>query len=140
MEEVCLAPDGSEMLTFGMKQDLSTYIMVLSIACFPLAVVLLGPRLLFAVGRRFGAYLRAKTAGRRAQILQLTEDEEREFLAKGGDRRSSDEEEWESIDAYATGTAKNGEKADPEWDGFIGFFHPFWWVIFISGRQWSYYC
>jgi alpha-1,2-mannosyltransferase len=124
MAEKCLAPDGSEMVTFGMSRDLRSMLLVLSIACVPLATVLLGPRLFFYVGRRFGDYLRAKTAGRRAQILQLTEDDEKEYLAQGGDRRSSDE--WESVDAYTTGTAKNGEKADPEWDGFIGFFHPFW--------------
>lgn len=124
MAEQCLAPDGSEMVTFGVKSDLRTMLLILFIASFPLTTVILGPKLLFYVGRKFGYYLRAKTAGRRAQILQLTEDDEKEFLARGGDRSSSDE--WESIDAYTTGTAKNGEKADPEWDGFIGFFHPFW--------------
>ena len=31
----------------------------------------------------------------------------------------------ESVDAYAVGFAKNGEKGEQEWDGIVGFFHPF---------------
>lgn len=87
-------------------------------------LMILGPKLLFRVGSTFGYYLRKKTAGRKAQILELVEAEEKEFQEEGGEPRDSDE--WENVEAYAVGSAKNGEKADKEWDGVVGFFHPFW--------------
>ena len=74
--------------------------------------------------------MRKKTAGRKAQILELVGNEQREWEEKGGkEKERRDSDEWETVDSYATGTAKNGEKAvDAEWDGIVGFFHPFWWV------------
>lgn len=89
-------------------------------------MVLLGPKLFFWFGNTLGFYLRNKTAGRKAQILESVVQDEAEWekSGKGKDRRDSDE--WESVDAYAAGSAKNGEKADQEWDGIVGFFHPFW--------------
>ena len=70
-----------------------------------------------------GFYLRNKTAGRRAHILDLSEKDGKEYAERNG-RRDSDE--WENVESYAAGTAKNGEKGDKEWDGIVGFFHPFW--------------
>ena len=46
---------------------------------------------------------------------------------------NEDQDGWEAIDAYGLGSAKNGEKAEQEWDGIVGFFHPFWFVaLFVS--------
>ncbi|KAE9377431.1 glycosyltransferase family 4 protein [Stipitochalara longipes BDJ] len=122
-EQVCLAPDGSEVWTFGTNNLPRTIIVALTLGCIPLAIVLLGPKLVFWLGRIAGTYLRNKTAGRKAQILELTEKDQAEWEEDGKDRRNSDD--WESIDTYAVGTAKNGEKGEEEWDGIVGFLHPF---------------
>jgi alpha-1,2-mannosyltransferase len=103
-----------------------TIIITLTLACIPLFSVLLGPKLIFWVGGIAGRYLRTKTAGRKAQILELTEKDQVEWEEDGKDRRNSDE--WENVDSYALGTAKNGEKGEEEWDGVVGFLHPFWYV------------
>lgn len=58
--------------------------------------------------------------------MEMVEKDESQWSTGDGERRGSDE--WESVDAYAVGTAKNGEKTEEEWDGIVGFFHPFWWV------------
>lgn len=100
-------------------------ILALLLACLPLTTILLGPKLLFYVGGTFGYYLKKKTAGRRAHILELTVADEKAFLAKGGDRRGGSDE-WENVEAHAVVTAQNGEKGDEQWDGIVGFFHPFW--------------
>lgn len=118
----CRAPDGTPQ--WRIASPSKTVLIVLILACTPITVMLLGPKILFYVGRTLGFYLRKKTAGRKEQILQVTADEEKEFLAKGGDKRNSDD--WETVETSAVGTAKNGEKAEPEWNGFVGFFHPFW--------------
>jgi len=127
MTETCRAPDGREVHTFGMTKS-TTIMVALVLGFFPLVVVLFGSKLLFWLGSTLGFYLRNKTAGRKAQILEATiqEEEEWEKGGKGKERRHSDE--WESVDAYAVGTARNGEKGEQEWDGIVGFFHPFWSV------------
>jgi alpha-1,2-mannosyltransferase len=104
---------------------------VLPILCLtPLATLILFPLLWRAVGAFLGWYLRKKTDGRRCHILELVEADEKKYLEEK--RRSSSSEssgedgEWEKLDAYTTGTAENGGKGDDDWDGIVGFFHPFW--------------
>jgi alpha-1,2-mannosyltransferase len=123
-DEQCIAPDGNPYITFGLGPSTRTLIIIAILACLPLTTILLGPKLFFYVGGRFGYYLRRRTAGQRERILQVTADDEKDFLARGEDKSSSDG--WEEVDAAVTGTANNGDTADPEWDGFVGFFHPFW--------------
>jgi alpha-1,2-mannosyltransferase len=123
MAETCKAPDGSDAITFGLTKS-SSIMLVGILGCLPLVTILLGPRLVFWVGSILGSYLRGKTAGRRAQILEMTEKDEAEWEKHKEGRRDSDE--WENVDAYAVGTAGNGEKGASEWDGVVGFLHPFW--------------
>lgn len=125
MADTCRAPDGSAMWTLGLGSKTTTMVLVMAIACTPILTLLLGPKLLFRVGSIFGYYLRKKSARRKAQILEMVEADEKKFAAEGGDRRDSDE--WENVEAYTTGTSSNGEAAGKEWDGIIGFFHPFWY-------------
>ncbi len=104
-------------------------VLVVSVLAFlPLLTVLLGPRIVAAASRAVGWYLRRRTAGRRAQILERVGGEEKAPAEDQSARRDSDEE-WENVESYAAGTAKNGEKADKEWDGLVGFFHPFWYAL-----------
>ena len=126
------------MWTLGLGSKFATLLWTFIIACFPMAAYVLGPKLLFSTGSLFGYYLRKKTAGRRAQILDLVESEEKEYLAENGKRRDSDD--WEEVEAYATASSNNGEKADKDWDGIVGFFHPFWYVADspVSHRIWSF--
>lgn len=126
MADKCTTPDGRGVWTFGLGSKTAAMIFVAVVACIPMTLILLGPKLLFYVGGWFGYYLKKKTAGRKAQILEMVEADEKEFLAKGGDRQE-DCEEWETVEAYTTGTSKNGETAEREWDGIVGFFHPFWY-------------
>lgn len=114
-------PSGSSSWTFG--SIWITLLVTFLVAIIPFVAISFGPKLIFKVGSMFGHYLRKKTAGRKAQILELVEADEKEFIAKGG-RRASDE--WENVDSFAGGTGKNRVKGDAEWDGIVGFFHPFW--------------
>jgi alpha-1,2-mannosyltransferase len=125
-DETCRAPNGSEMWTFGLSNKWVTLPFVIILASLPMFTLLLGPKVLFAIGRTFGYYLRKKTAGRRAQILELVAAEEEVYARE--EREKGDNDEWEAVEVY-TGSAKNGEKGDKEWDGIVGFFHPFWYIF-----------
>jgi alpha-1,2-mannosyltransferase len=114
------------MWTFGLSSKSRFLLTVLVLGFTPMTLIVLGPKFVSYIGGMVGYYLRRKTAGRRAQILDLVEQEEKEFQAENRERDDSDD--WENIDGHTTATANNGEKADKEFDGLVGFFHPFWYA------------
>ncbi|KAK3315380.1 GDP-Man:Man(3)GlcNAc(2)-PP-Dol alpha-1,2-mannosyltransferase [Apodospora peruviana] len=112
-----------------MDPKVLAFVAVPMLAVLPLASIFLLPILWRAVGSSLGWYLRRKTDGRRSQIVELMDTDERIYREKSEERRrdssGSDDDGWENVDAYSPGTAKNGEKGEEEWDGIVGFFHPF---------------
>ncbi|KAK0747480.1 hypothetical protein B0T21DRAFT_397832 [Apiosordaria backusii] len=105
-------------------------LVVVPALCLIPILALAGPLLCRAVGALLGWYLRKKTDGRLSHILELTEADEKKFREQQQGRRSSDgssgkDEEWEKVDTYTVGTSKNGDKGEEDWDGIVGFFHPF---------------
>ncbi|KAF8848296.1 glycosyltransferase family 4 protein [Acephala macrosclerotiorum] len=124
MGKTCAAPDGTQPITFGLTKW-NSILLVTVLGCLPMATILLGPRLVRWVGGTLGFYLRNKTAGRKAQILEMTEKDEAEWEKTKGKEGRRDSDEWENVDAYATGSVGNGEKGESEWDGIVGFYHPF---------------
>ena len=128
-DEVCYAPDGKPVWSFGLNNLPRTIILALLIGFVPLVTVLLGPKLVFWLGAWAGSYLRTKTAGRKSQILELTENNQKDWEEEQKDKKGRrDSDDWEKVDQHAAGTAKNGEKGEAEWDGIVGFFHPFWYA------------
>lgn len=85
--------------------------------------------LLSSVLRSIGWSIKKKTNARREAILARVRAEEEEFRskqAKSSPRTAAEDEDWEKVDNSALGNAGNGRAGDDEWDGIIGFFHPFW--------------
>ena len=76
-----------------------------------------------------GWYLRRRTAPRRSSILARVKIEEAQSSIAASQSSESDNGEWEKVERHAIGSAQNGEEADNEWEGIIGFFHPFWSVL-----------
>jgi alpha-1,2-mannosyltransferase len=129
MGEMCTAPDGSSASFLSLTPTRIVWLVTI-LGFTPITIILLGPRLIFWFGGILGFYLKKKTAGRKAQILEVVESEEEAWLKEGKGRRDS--EEWETVDAYTIGTAGNGEQGEKEWDGIVGFFHPFWYVLVLK--------
>ncbi|CAJ2512130.1 Uu.00g077550.m01.CDS01 [Anthostomella pinea] len=77
------------------------------------------------VGSSSGWYLRKKTEGRRALIVRATEESERTFRKQRSPRNDGSDDDWENIDSSTAATSNNGEKGGEDWDGIVGFFHPF---------------
>ncbi|KAL9596902.1 MAG: hypothetical protein Q9179_004466, partial [Wetmoreana sp. 5 TL-2023] len=72
-----------------------------------------------------GWYLRRKTAARRSLVLARVKLEESQLQLRERQSPNSDDGEWEKVEKHAVGSAPNGGEADDEWEGIIGFFHPF---------------
>ena len=98
---------------------------LLVILALAVSTLLLSPLLLRSLGQAVGRYLQKRTHARRSLVLSRAEKEEKDYASK----LKSDatvEEDWETVEGYAAATAKNGKKADQDWEGLVGFFHPFW--------------
>lgn len=136
MPDTC-PPDqhsGRRPFSFGMDPKVLTFIVVPIVAATPLASILLIPLLWRTIGSILGWYVRRKTEGRRAQIVELMEGDARRHNERTRQPGSAttkdsgsgeDSDGWENVDASGVGTASNGEKGEEEWDGIVGFFHPF---------------
>ncbi|KAL8662324.1 MAG: hypothetical protein Q9168_008275, partial [Polycauliona sp. 1 TL-2023] len=72
-----------------------------------------------------GWYLRRKTRARKITILARVKLEEARSQLYASQSPKSDDGEWEKVEKHTAGSAKNGGEADDEWEGIIGFFHPF---------------
>lgn len=76
--------------------------------------------------RIVGWSLRRKTQGRRELILSRVRIEEEEWLSRQKNSQKAEDEDWEKVEGYSAGTAPNGGSAGADWEGVVGFFHPFW--------------
>ncbi|KAL8758804.1 MAG: hypothetical protein Q9199_001215 [Rusavskia elegans] len=72
-----------------------------------------------------GWYLRRRTTSRKITILARVKLEEAQYQLSASQSHKSDDGEWEKVEKHTAGSAKNGGEADDEWEGIIGFFHPF---------------
>ncbi|KAK3371193.1 glycosyltransferase family 4 protein [Lasiosphaeria ovina] len=136
MAEMCAAPSGRKPFSFGLDPRVLALVVVPLVAVTPLASLFLVPLLWRALGSALGRYLRTKTDGRRGQILELMDADEKKYQDKkngdqapagqeGGGGGGGEDDGWENVDAYAVGTSQNGDKEEQEWEGIVGFFHPF---------------
>jgi hypothetical protein len=80
--------------------------------------------------RLIGWSLQCRTSKRRELIVSRVRTEEEASQADlRGPAEAEEDEDWEQIEGHAAGTAPNGElPREAEWEGIIGFFHPFWSV------------
>lgn len=117
-----------DALLFG---DLATITMSAVLALTILAFIPLAPFFaLFSIRqslRCLGLYLRHRTRVRRRTILTLAK---REIEVPEGDQetaqRAESDDDWERIDDLGAASAPNGQPMQhADWDGIIGFFHPF---------------
>lgn len=94
----------------------------------PVLAYFLVPTVAHALGVVAGTYLRKRTEGRRAQLLELMVSDEKAFQqAKESGRSSSDSNGWDHVEALSEKSAGGADKqASDSWSGIVGFFHPFW--------------
>ncbi|EFX06272.1 alpha-mannosyltransferase [Grosmannia clavigera kw1407] len=96
-----------------------------------LAAILLVPRLWRLTGSTVGWYVRQKSDGRRQRLLRVMaaeelifQDEKKTKANKKTDGGSS-ESDWENVEASPADSAASDDKGEQQWDGIVGFFHPF---------------
>ncbi|KAJ3958669.1 asparagine-linked glycosylation protein [Colletotrichum tropicale] len=118
MPETCSAPSGQKPFSFGLDPWTLAYVVVPIIAITPLATYIMIPMLMRGIGSLLGWYLRKKTEGRRAQLLELMTAEQQAFSQAQSVSNKT------NVQAQSSGSSAGGEK-DANWTGIVGFFHPF---------------
>ncbi|TQS38036.1 hypothetical protein Golomagni_01468 [Golovinomyces magnicellulatus] len=108
----------------GLQLQSFNMMLIFNLLSFATIILLfLNPLLILRVGKIVGRRLREKNVARRAKILQTIENEEKVW--KSVDKRRRDSDEWESVEGYTTETLSIKAVQSAEWDGIVGFFHPF---------------
>lgn len=117
---------------------LKTAITVLAL----LATCVLLPRLPLAVLRfvlrGVGWVIQKRTRSRREYILSRVRAEDEEASSKRSRSSSGahgEDEDWEKLDSSSSGSGTPGNNKAHEsddWNGIIGFFHPFWYGYYLS--------
>lgn len=84
-----------------------------------------------AVFRSVGWSLKNKTKARRELILAQVRIEEEQQQSKQAASSSAssagpEDDDWEKVDNTVPSVAGNGKPIGEDWEGIIGFFHPFW--------------
>jgi alpha-1,2-mannosyltransferase len=91
-----------------------------------LVSVIFLPRTLRFLCELVGHHLRRSCRTRRELLLARVADETKKHEAQQRNKHTEDDD-WEDVDTAAFVKSGNGSKADSDWDGIVGFFHPFWY-------------
>lgn len=91
------------------------------------------PAILRSAGAPLGTYLRRSSRTRRELLLARVASEQQTYEAKRKTEKSNEDDDWEEVESSTVGSAVNGGKADRDWSGIVGFFHPFWYALAHSG-------
>ncbi|KAF2117691.1 hypothetical protein BDV96DRAFT_570707 [Lophiotrema nucula] len=76
-------------------------------------------------GGTVGRYLRRSSQTRRALLQSRADKERRQHENEQPAQTTRSEDDWEEVEAAVVGSAVNGGRADGDWSGIVGFFHPF---------------
>ena len=90
----------------------------LSLLTSLLVSVILLPTIVRFLGQQVGHYLRRSCRTRRELLLARVANESK--------KNGAEVEGWEDIASVAEGI-RAGNKSDKQWEGIVGFFHPFWY-------------
>ena len=93
------------------------------------ASFLLGRWLVHRAGRAAGWYLKRHALARKKAIIRRVKIEQEAFEKFNRRSQKSEDDEWEKIESYGGASAINGGQAEDDWEGIVGFFHPFWFVL-----------
>ena len=85
------------------------------------------PRVVRLIGSSYGRVIRSRTGQRRDQAIDRASEAKRNSNTAGVKDNTSSDDDWEEVDGTAEPT-KSRIPENSDWDGIVGFFHPFWYA------------
>ncbi|CAI6097104.1 unnamed protein product [Clonostachys chloroleuca] len=107
----------SEAAAPGPVTSILKGVLTLAVVFAPFLIAFVGPKLARLLGAGLGWILKKKTEGRRALLLSLMNDSDAKLAEQTKDQDVAKEK--------GTGASKGASERQNEWDGIVGFFHPF---------------
>jgi alpha-1,2-mannosyltransferase len=104
---------------------MALFIILLSLLIPVVISVVFLPKTLHLAAELVGHRLRHSSHTRRELLLERVATETKAFEAEHT-AKSKEDEDWEKVVPSPTGSAVKGRQSDAQWDGIVGFFHPFW--------------
>ena len=100
---------------------------LISVGIVPLliAALYISKWLLALAGRTLGRYLILRTIAPRRAILANAKREKEDHHEKARVSVKSEDPDWVEVESHPGGSATNGGQAPEDWEGIIGFLHPF---------------
>jgi alpha-1,2-mannosyltransferase len=86
------------------------------------------PKILRFGAELLGHQLRRSSRTRRELLLARVASETKRHEAEQKNKKKEDDD-WEEVGNTASNNKSIAGKADSEWDGIVGFFHPFWYGL-----------
>jgi alpha-1,2-mannosyltransferase len=130
MADNCHGPACGSPSSWSTTRWIFTGLFTLIVAFAPILLVFVGPQILRIFGSFLGWTLRKKTEGRRALLVGLMDEDNKRF-AKSGAKSNRSSDDWEKVQGTSIGGANEAAPAPAatrnDWDGIVGFFHPFWY-------------
>ncbi|KIE02566.1 alpha-1,2-mannosyltransferase alg11, partial [Metarhizium majus ARSEF 297] len=125
MADTCTTPAAQGPFSFGLDPK-TLAIAVTLLASSPFLLVVFAPVVANRVGRCLGFILRKRTEGRRTQLLSVMNEEDEKYWKENPEpKKTSSNEEWEAVGHSHLKTGAKDGKLSNDWNGIIGFFHPF---------------
>lgn len=114
------------VVPFVLRSDSTSSTAVAKLCTLLYLAVRLLPLLVRLAGISIGRSICAKTQQRRELILARAEQEENDFRSKRRKEPRGEDEDWEKIGCRPPGSSTPGDQENKDWQGVVGFFHPFW--------------
>jgi alpha-1,2-mannosyltransferase len=83
------------------------------------------PKILRFGAELLGHQLRRSSRTRRELLLARVASETKKHEAEQKNKKKEDDD-WEEVGNITASSKLSAGKTDSEWDGIVGFFHPFW--------------
>ena len=109
------------------SSKMSLLLIILSLLLPAIVSAVFLPKLLRFGAELLGHHLRRSSRTRRELLLARVASETKTHEAEQKNRRKEDND-WEEVGNTAAGSKVGSGKADSEWDGIVGSFHPFWYA------------
>ena len=90
-----------------------------------IALLYLSRWLVAFAGRALGRHLMRRTNPRRTTILTNCQKEEEDHHEREHVSGNSEDPDWVEVNSHPGGSAINGGQAPDDWEGVVGFLHPF---------------
>lgn len=110
------------MLAF-LSSSIATIVSLLALVVLFPAVAGFPVRLVF---RALGCHIRRKARGHRELIRARVQIEEEDYRSRKSRQSKAEDDDWEKIEGDGSGEPPRVSEKESGWDGFVGFFHPFW--------------